>query len=202
MNFRLCWVFAAAQACGEWGLLSSCGALDSHCNSFSCCRPRAFKPMHSGLSCCGTWAQELWLPGLYGTGSGVVAHRLSCSTACGIFLDQGSNLCLLHWQVDSLPLSCHGRLKCDVLTQINSPWNRSKEVWKTQKKLMHSFISSVAQSRPTLCDPMNRSTSGLPVHEILQARMLDWVAISFSRASSQFRDQTQISYIAGGVLTI
>ena len=33
-----------------------------------------------------------------------MAHGLSCSTACGIFLDQGLNLCLLHWQADSLPL--------------------------------------------------------------------------------------------------
>ena len=31
----------------------------------------------------------------------VVAHGLSCPATCGIFLDQGSNLCLLHWQVDS-----------------------------------------------------------------------------------------------------
>ena len=37
--------------------------------------------------------------------SAVVVHRLSCSTTCGIFLDQGSNPCLLHWQADSLPLS-------------------------------------------------------------------------------------------------
>ena len=36
----------------------------------------------------------------------VVAHGLSCSTACGIFLDQGSNPCTLRWQVDSCPL-CH-----------------------------------------------------------------------------------------------
>ena len=39
--------------------------------------------------------------GLQSLGSVVVAHRLSCSAACGIFLDQGSNLCPLHWQVDS-----------------------------------------------------------------------------------------------------
>ena len=43
-----------------------------------------------------------------GTGSIVVAHGLGCSTACGIFLDQGLNLCLLHWPVDSLPLSHQG----------------------------------------------------------------------------------------------
>ena len=44
-------------------------------------------------------------------GSGVVVHGLSCSKMCGIFPDQGSNLCLLHWQVDSLPLSHQGRPK-------------------------------------------------------------------------------------------
>ena len=39
-------------------------------------------------------------------GSVVVAHAPSCSAACGIFPDQGSNLCPLHWQADSQPL-CH-----------------------------------------------------------------------------------------------
>ena len=39
--------------------------------------------------------------GLGAQASVVVAHRLSCSAACGIFPDQGSNLCALHWQVDS-----------------------------------------------------------------------------------------------------
>ena len=40
------------------------------------------------------------------TGSVVVAHGPSCSAACGIFPDQGSNPCPLHWQADSQPL-CH-----------------------------------------------------------------------------------------------
>jgi len=43
------------------------------------------------------------------TGSIVVAHRLGCSKASGIFPDQGLNLCLLHWQADSLPLSHWGK---------------------------------------------------------------------------------------------
>ena len=47
-------------------------------------------------------------PGLWIAGSVVVAHGLSCSLAYGIFLDQGSNPCLLHWQEDSLPLSYQG----------------------------------------------------------------------------------------------
>ena len=41
-------------------------------------------------------------------GSVVVAHRLSCSMACGIFPDQGSNPCPLHWQADSQPLRHQG----------------------------------------------------------------------------------------------
>ena len=43
-------------------------------------------------------------PGLESTGPVVEAHGHSCSETCGIFLDQKLNLCLLHWQVDSLPL--------------------------------------------------------------------------------------------------
>ena len=42
------------------------------------------------------------------TGLVVVAHRVSCPKACGIFLDQGSNPCPLHWQVDSYPLYHQG----------------------------------------------------------------------------------------------
>ena len=55
---------------------------------------------------------------------------------------------------------------------------------------------------PTLCNPMDCSPPGSFVHGILQARILEWVAISFSRASSQPRDLTQISRIAGKLLTV
>ena len=64
----------------------------------------------------GCWLCRLWslqhgvsvlaVPGLSSAGSTVVAHGLCC--ACGIFPDQGSNPCLLHWQADSLPLSHQG----------------------------------------------------------------------------------------------
>ena len=46
----------------------------------------------------------------------------------------------------------------------------------------------VAQSCPTLCDPMDCSLSGSSVHGIFQARVLEWIAISFSRGSSQPRN--------------
>ena len=57
--------------------------------------------------------------------------------------------------------------------------------------------SEVAQSYPTLCDPMDCSLPGFSVHGILQARILEWVTISFSRGSSQPRDRTQVSCIGG-----
>ena len=58
----------------------------------------------------------------------------------------------------------------------------------------------VAQLYLTLCDPMDCSLPGSSVHGILQARTLEWIAMSFSRGSFQPRDQTRISY-AGGFFT-
>ena len=59
----------------------------------------------------------------------------------------------------------------------------------------------VIQSCLTLCDPVDCSLSGFTVHSFLQARILEWVAIPFSRGSSQPRDRTQGSHIAGGFFT-
>ena len=56
--------------------------------------------------------------------------------------------------------------------------------------------SEIAQLCLTLCDPMDYT-----VHGILQVRVLEWVAFPFSRESSQPRDQTQVSRIAGGFFT-
>ena len=55
----------------------------------------------------------------------------------------------------------------------------------------------VAQSCPTLCDPVDCSLPGFSVHAILQARILEWVTISFSRGSSQPRDWTWVPHIGG-----
>ena len=49
----------------------------------------------------------------------------------------------------------------------------------------------------TVCDPMDCSLPGSSVHGISQARILEWVVISFSRGTSRPRDQTQVSCIAG-----
>ena len=62
--------------------------------------------------------------------------------------------------------------------------------------------SEVTQSYPTLCNPMDCRPPGSSVHGILQARILEWVAIPFSRGSFQPRDQTWVSCTAGRFFTI
>ena len=74
---------------------------------------------------------------------------------------------------------------CSVLSVL-SEWSKYGWKWKL-----------VTQSCPTLCDPMDCSPPGSSVHGILQARILEWAAISFSSGSSQPRDQTQVTRIAG-----
>ena len=98
----------------------------------------------------------------------------------------GGSLCLpwsaLSWACDSLSSRLLGKLtevsQCPVLIII-------------------ICVCLGARSCPTLCDPMDYT-----VHEILEARILAWVAFPFSRGSSQPRDCTQVSHIAGRFFTI
>ena len=57
----------------------------------------------------------------------------------------------------------------------------------------HCSLSEVAQSCPTLCDPMDCRPPGSCVHEVFQAEILEWVVISYSRVTSRPRDWTPIS---------
>ena len=63
---------------------------------------------HTGLQELRHVGSAVTAPRVSGTGSMAVAHRISCSEACGIFLDQGWNPCSLRWQADPLPLSHQG----------------------------------------------------------------------------------------------
>ena len=66
---------------------------------------------HSSSLCAGLSLSRpllLWSTGSRRSGSAVLAHGPSCSVACGILPDQGSNPCPLHWQADSQPLSHQG----------------------------------------------------------------------------------------------
>ena len=62
--------------------------------------------------------------------------------------------------------------------------------------------SEVAQSCATLCNPMDCSLPGSSIQAILQARVLEWVAISFSREASQPGDWTWVSHISGRCFTL
>ena len=92
--FWLRWVFFAV--CGlsiVAGVTLCCGVQACHCGGFFCCGAWdlgawASVVMVRGLSSCAR--------GLQSAGSVVVTHRLSCSVACGIYPDQGSNPCPLH----------------------------------------------------------------------------------------------------------
>ena len=78
---------------------------------------------HSSSRCAGlSLSRPLLLrsTGSRRAGSVIVARGPSCSTACGIFLDQGSNPCPLHWQADSQPLRHQGSPE---LPHLNSSYS-------------------------------------------------------------------------------
>ena len=73
--------------------------------------------------------------------------------------------------------------------------------WFEWTECIYTYICClVPKSCPTVCDPMDCSPPGSSVHGISQARILEWIAISFSRGSSQPRDQTLISCISKRIL--
>ena len=67
------------------------------------------------------------------------------------------------------------------------------EYWR-QWWFSHSVV-------PDSCNPMNCSPPGSSIHRLLQARILEWVAIPISKGPSQPRDQTQVSCTAGRFFT-
>ena len=86
---------------------------------------------------------------------------------------------------------------CTILNRLRKfPWHILRG-WL----LFQGFCCcSVVQLCLTLCDPMDCSPPGSSVHGILQARILEWVAISFYRGSFWPRDQTRVSYIGRQIL--
>ena len=79
---------------------------------------------------------------------------------------------------------------------------RPQTTWRKSQGDLSILDCLVTQSCLTLCDPKDCGPPGSSVHGILQARILKWVAMSSSRGSSQLRDRTQVSRIAGWFFTI
>ena len=95
----------------------------------------------------------------------------------------------------------------DGSRESHTEWSKSERdgeisydiphIWTLKRNDTDESESEVTQSCPTFSGPMDCSPPGSSVHGIFQARILEWVAISFSRGSSQPRDWTQVSCIAG-----
>ena len=119
---------------------------------------------------------------------------------------------------DGNPVELLQILKDDAVKVLHSV---CQHIWKTQQwpqdwtksvfipipkkgnaKECSKQSKALAQSCPTFCNPVDCSLPGSSIHGILQARILQWVAISFSRRSSQARDRTWVSRIAGKRFTI
>ena len=97
---------------------------------------------YSSLQCAGFslwWLLLLRSTGSKHTGSAVVAHGLSCSTACGIFLDQGANPCPLHWSRFSTTAP-PGKPKVKVSILRNFPVIR-KNIFGHREGFMHILIT-------------------------------------------------------------
>ena len=75
-------------------------------------------------------------------------------------------------------------------------WQRATKSW-TGLSTIEEGEGDVAHLCLTLCDPVDCSLPGFSIHGILQARILEWVTISFSRGSSQPKVQTPVSRIGG-----
>ena len=107
--FWLCWVFVSV-----WGLspvVASGGHSSSRCAGLSLSRPLLLRSTSSRRA-----------------GSVTVAHRPSCSAACGILPDQGSNPRPLHWQADSQPLRHQGSPR-DAFLFNWLKWHNNKRFW-------------------------------------------------------------------------
>ena len=80
--------------------------------------------------------------------------------------------------------------------------SRARPSDRTELKYFYRTERTVAQSCPTFCDPLDCSLPESFVHGTFQARILERVAISFSRRSSRPRDWTRVSHIVGRHLTV
>ena len=131
----------------------------SHRGGFSCCRAQARGQRVGSV---------VVAPGLYSTGSVVVVHRLSFSSACGIFPDQKLNLWLLHRQVDSLPLSYH---RNPPKSYSNVPiYYKTKQlhvcVWRNGSLQLPSLLHSISALRYVILISINRNLSFIGKSEL------------------------------------
>ena len=106
------------------------------------------------------------------------------------------HLCLLPWQADAVPLSHQ-----EIRNRHAPPLLILLDLF-VQRIGVCAVLCLVTQPCPTLWDPMDYSPPGSSVLGILQARILEWVPMPFSKGSSQPRDRTQVFPRAGIFFTV
>ena len=119
----LCWVFVSMR--GLSLVAASGGHSSSRCTGLSLSRPLLLRS--TGSRCAG---------------SVVVVHGLSCSAACGIFPDQGSNPCPLHWQADSQPLHHQGSPR--IISWVLKNTYAQSPPLETDSEDLNRYLTSVS----------------------------------------------------------
>ena len=128
-----------------------------------------------------------WWPAIYGVAQSWTRLRWLRSS-------------LAVWLVTCVGVSLLGFMLCGTLC---ASWTQLTISFSMLGKFSTIIIKClVTQSCLTLCEPMDYSPPGSSVHGILQASLLEWVAVPFSRGSSQPMDWTHISGTAGKFFTI
>ena len=124
-------------------------------------------------------------------GNGTVFGTQGCSLLVDWEFSIGcGQICLEEWFHAAEPMNNNTNNQ-DLIRELEPLW----------LLLDYCCCCSVTKTCPALWDPMNCGLPGSYVHGVLQARILEWVASSFSRGSSQTRDRTRIPYLAGKFFT-
>ena len=116
---------------------------------------------------------------------------------------KASQVHIINWKKNKRQKQTFERGKELVYWQM--PWDNNSNKTRLAfppPKSYHESESESAQSCLTLCNPMDCSLLGSSIHGIFQARILEWVAMSFSRGSSRPRDWTWVSHTAGRLFTV
>ena len=168
---------------------SRCASLDWVLSGCQLLSPRRFQ---AGFWAPMAWVetQLYWFPGVGGGADKL--HPSSLPHHCSVIGKNKSDSI-----VDLFLL--HSRSASFTQTSFKGDSAKNRTVKLLQKQLLCCVSCSIS---PILCNPTDSSPPGSSIHGILQARMLEWVVIPFSRVYSQSRNQTWVSRIAGRFFTI
>ena len=161
--------------------------------------PDTSEPLHFHFHCFNTGARKIEMT----CSSHFISIRQRCSiviTQVCLSLQNCINLSLLHLATlhnEHLSLSAFLLVIFTVPQTLLLESCQSLSLLKVKVKSLSHVRLETPWTVACLCDPVDSSPPGSSLHGILQARVLEWVAISFSRGSSQCTDQTWVSCIPG-----